>query len=204
MKLLAGVETPDHGEIEQTATIAYKPQTLQVSSAELVMQVLQKATQKHTNDLIIPLKLQDLLMRPLNTLSGGELQRVAIARALAEDAQLILLDEPSAYLDTEQRLVLAKIIRQLGDTKEVSLLVVDHDLLFLDYLSDRLLVFEGEPAREGRASGPHSMEEGMNTFLRGLNITFRRDEHNKRPRANKEDSQLDRTQRTTGKWYYTS
>lgn len=204
MKLLAGVEAPDRGNIEQTTTIAYKPQTLQVSSPELVMLVLQKAVQKHTNDIINPLKLHDLLTRPLNTLSGGELQRVAIARALAEDAQLILLDEPSAYLDTEQRLILAKIIRQLADTKEVSILVVDHDLLFLDYLSDRLLVFEGEPAREGRVTGPHHMEEGMNTFLRGLNITFRRDEHNKRPRANKEDSQLDRTQRATGKWYYTS
>jgi ATP-binding cassette subfamily E protein 1 len=89
------------------------------------------------------------------------------------------------------------------DTKGKAALVIDHDLLFIDYISQKITVFDGIPATSGSVHGPMSMESGMNMFLKDLGITFRRDEENHRPRANKLDSQMDREQKSSGKLYYT-
>jgi ATP-binding cassette subfamily E protein 1 len=112
------------------------------------------------------------------------------------------LDEPSAYLDVEQRLQVAKVVRRVIEKREAAALVVDHDLLSVDFVSDRLLVFSGEPGREGRTIGPLEMREGMNIFLRDLGVTFRRDPQTGRPRANKPGSTLDREQRGRGEYFY--
>lgn len=141
-------------------------------------------------------------MRKLNELSGGELQKVAIAHCLSQDVDIMLMDEPSAYLDVEQRLTVSKVIKDVMFTTGKSAIIVDHDLLFIDYLSDKLIVFDGEPAIKGIANTPMPMADGMNKFLSELNITFRRDEENYRPRINKEDSQKDREQKSIGKLYY--
>jgi ATP-binding cassette subfamily E protein 1 len=202
VKLLAEIEKPDKGKITEKVKVSYKPQYIDTNSDELVMSVLQDAIQKYTTQLINPLHIKPLLMKPLNELSGGELQRVAIVSALSNDVDLYLLDEPSAYLDVEQRLIVSKVIRAFVEEKGKTALVVDHDLLFLDYLSLRLLVFEGIPAIKGEAKGPFAMEEGMNMFLKDLGITFRRDPENNRPRTNKEDSVKDREQKSAGKYYY--
>jgi ATP-binding cassette subfamily E protein 1 len=202
VKMLANVLKPDAGEVEVPVKVAYKPQYLDSSSEELVSVVLQNAVGKYEVPLIRPLGLKRLLLKPINTLSGGELQRVAIAHCLSQDADLFLLDEPSAYLDVEQRMAVAKAIKDLAGQRGITVLVVDHDLLFLDYLADELMVFTGIPARTGKAQGPFSMEQGMNTFLREINITLRRDEESKRPRINKPGSRLDREQKETGKLYY--
>ena len=200
VKILAGViKTKDDDQLKMK--VSYKPQYLEPSD-DLVMSVLGRAIQKYEIQLIRPLNLKDLFMRKLNELSGGELQKVAIAHCLSQDADIILMDEPSAYLDVEQRLIVSKVIKDIMFTTGRSAIIVDHDLLFIDYLSDKLIVFDGEPAIHGIANTPMSMGEGMNKFLSELNITFRRDEENHRPRINKEDSQKDREQKSTGKLYY--
>ncbi|PLW80541.1 ribosome biogenesis/translation initiation ATPase RLI [Candidatus Woesearchaeota archaeon] len=181
--------------------LAYKPQYLD-KTEDLVIVYLQNAIDKYHNSIIRPLEIEPLYEKTLNQLSGGELQRVCIAKILAEDAELYLLDEPSAYLDAEQRLIVSKVIKEMMVVKDASCLVVDHDLLFIDYLSDRLLVFEGVPAISGEAKGPFSMQDGMNNFLRELNMTFRRDPDSNRPRANKPESQMDRQQKSENKLYY--
>lgn len=192
-------------KLNATATIpelkiAYKPQYIE--SSDTLVRLYLKDALKYELQLIRPLHLQPLLDLQLNELSGGELQRVTIAKTLAQDAHLYFLDEPSAYLDVEQRLALSKVVATMMDVKRASALVVDHDLLFIDYISKRLLVFAGEPAIKGQATGPFGMEEGMNNFLDGLDITFRRDETNNRPRVNKTESQKDKEQKNTGKLYY--
>ncbi len=202
VKILAEEAKPDKGEVTKKVKVSYKPQYLESSSDELVINVIRDAVEKYTNQVINPLEIKPLFTKKLNELSGGELQRVSIAIALAKDADLFLLDEPSAYLDIEQRLIVSKVIRNLMEEKGKSALVVDHDLLFLDYLSKKLMVFDGEPAVNGEAKGPFSMEEGMTHFLKDLQITFRRDEENKRPRANKLDSVKDREQKKADKYYY--
>jgi ATP-binding cassette subfamily E protein 1 len=201
VKILAGViKTKDDAD-QLKLRVSYKPQYLETSD-ELVMIALQRAIQKYEIHLIRPLNLKDLFMRKLNELSGGELQKVAIAHCLSQDADIILMDEPSAYLDVEQRLIVSKVIKDMMFTTGRSAIIVDHDLLFIDYLSDKLIVFDGVPAVQGIANPPMSMDDGMNKFLSELNITFRRDEENNRPRINKEDSQKDKEQKSTGKLYY--
>ncbi|MDP2750897.1 MAG: ATP-binding cassette domain-containing protein, partial [Nanoarchaeota archaeon] len=203
VKILAGVVEKDSGELNETIKVSYKPQYLE-SSDDLVINVLQESVKKYDTQLINPLDIKPLLMKPLNELSGGELQRVAIAACLGREAQLYLLDEPSAYLDVEQRLLVAKIVREFMEHKGSSALIVDHDLLFIDNLSERLIVFNGEPAVNGDAKGPFSMKDGMNIFLKDLNITVRRDHDSGRPRINKEESVKDREQKSKGELYYTS
>ncbi len=74
--------------------------------------------------------------------------------------------------------------------------LVDHDIVFIDYISDRAMVFNGTPGfRKGHASKPTDLRSSMNEFLGNLNITFRRDKETKRPSQNKLDSYLDRTKR---------
>lgn len=198
IKILAGLTKPDKGQATKT-TIAYKPQYIQITEDKLVMDVLRKADR---NTLVEPLELHDLMQSKLSMLSGGELQRVAIAQCLSQDAELYLLDEPSAHLDVEQRIKLAKIIRNLCERKEMSIVIVDHDLLFMDYLSERIMIFKGIPAQQGISEGPYGQEKGMNTFLKILNITVRRDQETQRPRINKPDSVIDREQKETGRYYY--
>jgi ATP-binding cassette, sub-family E, member 1 len=181
--------------------IAYKPQQIAVTDL-IVQEVLGEALQ-YEMQLMKPLELNALLERQLSELSGGQLQRVMIAATLAKEADLYLLDEPSAYLDVEQRLIISKVIRDMMEAKGKAALVIDHDLLFIDYISQKLIIFDGLPGRSGSANGPMSMEQGMNTFLSDLGITFRRDEENQRPRANKNGSQMDREQKSSGKLYYT-
>ena len=202
IKILAGEIEADSGKFSKKIKVAYKPQYLESESEEMVMVVLQEVIKKKTNQLINPLDIKPLLNKKLNELSGGELQRVSIALCLGQEADLYLLDEPSAYLDVEQRLKISKIIKDIMEKSGKTALIVDHDLLFVDYLSQKLLVFEGTPAKSGNAKGPFVMEDGMNLFLKDLSITFRRDEESHRPRVNKEDSVKDREQKSKGKFYY--
>ena len=201
VKLLANAISTDKGEISGSVKVSYKPQYLESNSPELVSVVL-KDVMKYEHQIFHPLNLQGLMLKKVNELSGGELQRVAIAHCLSQDADLYLLDEPSAYLDVEQRLIISKVIRDVMEQRGKSALIVEHDLLFIDYVSHKLIVCDGEPAVDGNVQGPFPMEEGMTLFLKELGITFRRDAESHRPRVNKEDSVKDREQKNTGKYYY--
>jgi len=201
MRILANEIKPDAGEITEKVKISYKPQYLKTSD-DLVMSIMKPAIDNYDTLLIKPLNIKPLLLKKLNELSGGELQRVAIVHCLSQEADLFLLDEPSAYLDVEQRLIVSKVIRDFAEHKACTALVVDHDLLFIDYISERLSVFDGEPAVRGLVNGPFPMEEGMNFFLKDMNITLRRDIESHRPRVNKAGSQKDSVQKKTGKLYY--
>jgi len=202
VKILAGVLEPDSGSITQKVKVSYKPQYLVSDSEEIVANLLKDAFSKYDIQLAKPLELKELAAKKLSQLSGGELQKVAIAECLSKDADVYLLDEPSAYLDVEQRLLVSKILRDMMEHKNASSLIVDHDLLFIDYLSDDLVVFGGKPAKNGIVDGPFSMQEGMNRFLHTLNITMRRDAESGRPRINKPYSQMEKKQKSEGRLYY--
>ncbi len=202
IKILAGVLEKDKGEIDGEIKVSYKAQYLESDSDILVADFLKEAINNYNNQLINPLDLEKLYTQKLSDLSGGQLQRVAVAHCLSQDAELFLLDEPSAYLDVEQRLLISKVIRNVAEERDVAILVVDHDLMFLDNLSDRLIVFSGIPAKEGLLKGPFSLQEGMSLFLKELDITLRRDLNSNRPRINNPGSVKDREQREEGKYYY--
>jgi ATP-binding cassette subfamily E protein 1 len=205
-KLLAGVETPTSGNIETTLKISYKPQYIRADTSDTVEMYLRQRTSKfdsslYQHEIIESLSLQVILQSPVDALSGGELQRVAIAGCLSREADLYILDEPSAHLDVEQRVKVTSMIKHHAEGKKVGIMVIDHDIYLIDMISERILVFEGEPGRQGTAAGPFKMREGMNRFLEALDVTFRRDQSG-RPRINKPGSFLDREQKASGEYYY--
>ena len=202
MKILAGELKPDNTTLKQKAKISYKPQYISYTGESTVEDLFSELNlEEIKNTLIKPLEIDMLLEKKAKNLSGGELQRVSIALCLAKDAEIYLLDEPSAYLDVEQRLIIGKTIRNHIATKKCSSIIIDHDLTFIDYVSDRIMVFTGESAIHGNATGPFAVEYGMNTLLKYLEITVRRDPQTKRPRINKFDSVLDREQKQNGNYY---
>jgi len=210
MRMLAGEIKPDSGEIDSAAKISYKPQyikpTFDGTVRELFMDQLGTAYENSffKSEIAHPMNLKFMMDRELTTLSGGELQRVAISLCLARTADIYLLDEPSAYLDSTQRMQVSKTIRSVVEKTARSAVVIDHDVYMVDMISDSLLVFSGTPSKSGKAVGPMTMREGMNEFLSLMDITFRRDTDTRRPRINKKDSKLDREQRSAGEYYYSS
>jgi len=205
-RLLAGVEEPDGGPVELEARVSYKPQYLKATTSDTVEFFLRQNTRvfdssMYQHDIIEPLTLAPLLQSPIDTLSGGELQRVAIAACLSRDADLYILDEPSAHLDVEQRVRITRMFKHHVDGRDAAILVIDHDIYLIDMISERILVFDGEPGIRGEATGPFSMRQGMNRFLSRLGVTFRRDQSG-RPRINKPGSYLDRDQKASGEYYY--
>jgi len=206
-KLLAGRLEPTAGSVDTSLDIAYKPQYIEIDQPMRVDAFLASITDDFgtsywNTEIAQPLQLDAVMEQQLTDLSGGERQRVAIAACLSEDADLYLLDEPSAHLDVEQRVLATSAIRRYAENHDATAMVIDHDIYMIDLLADRLLVFDGEPAREGYAAPPQGMREGMNEFLGNLDITFRRDERTSRPRINKPGSQLDREQKNAGEHYY--
>ncbi len=200
ISMLSGVLTPQEGRIERHIRIAVKPQYLSTRD-EPVGIFLKDAYARFKRSIIQPLELDGLEDRHLNQLSGGELQRVWVAWTLSQDADVYLLDEPSAFLDVEQRLAVSRAIRLVVDEREKAAIIVDHDLLFLHHASDTALVFTGRPGREGHAHTPVAFAEGLNAYLKVLDITIRRDSETGRPRINKPGSVLDRRQREEGRYY---
>lgn len=206
-KILAEVEKPDSGEVEEDVKISYKPQYI-ISDFEgrvedyLYTYAPTYGSNLFKTEIMKPFSLEELLEKQVNDLSGGELQRLAIASTLSKEADIYLFDEPTAFLDVEQRLVAGRAIRKIIESKNRASIIIDHDILFIDYVSDRAMVFYGEPGKEGIASAPTDLRNAMNKFLKNLNITFRRDKETKRPRVNKLDSYLDREQKGNGEYYY--
>lgn len=206
-KILAGEEKSDKGRVEQKVKIAYKPQYI-VSDFDgtvenfLYMNAPSYGSNIFKSEIGKPFALDELLDKEIKDLSGGELQRVAVATTLAKDADIYLFDEPTAFLDVEQRLNAGRAISKIVESKNAASLIIDHDIVFIDYVSDRAMVFQGEPGLNGKATAPADLRTSMNTFLSDLNITFRRDKETKRPRVNKLDSYLDREQKEQGEYYY--
>ncbi len=205
-KLLAGVEIPTTGKIETTLRISYKPQYIKAETSDSVEMYLRGITTKfdssfYQHEIIESLSLEPILHSSVDTLSGGELQRVSIAACLSREADLYILDEPSAHLDVEQRVNVTRMIKHHAEGREAGIMVIDHDIYLIDMISERILVFEGESGISGTAAGPFKMRDGMNRFLDALEVTFRRDQSG-RPRINKPDSFLDREQKSNGEFYY--
>jgi len=211
VRMLAGAETPTRGAPPPGVSVSYKPQYLKATQG---WSLRERSTalagepgfdaRTFERELVPGLHLDEVLDVALPDLSGGELQRAAVALALARPATLYLLDEPSAYLDADERMAMARLLRRQVERQAASALVVDHDVYFLDLACDALVVFRHPDADPGRGvgEGPFPMRDGMNRLLREVDVTFRRDAETLRPRINREGSALDREQREKGEYYY--
>ena len=208
MKMIANVEKPDSGSVDTKLKIAYKPQYLSNDIDVDVISVLNKANEglvegsQEEEQIVDPLKIKKLYNKSIKNLSGGELQKVSIVTCLLQKADLYALDEPSAFLDVEDRIAVAKFIQQFTRSYGKSAMIIDHDVQLLDLVSDSMVIFEGTSGINGHASSPLPKVEAMNKFLKSLDITFRRDEKSQRPRVNKENSRLDKIQKAESNFYY--
>jgi ATP-binding cassette subfamily E protein 1 len=209
VKILAGLEKSDDKQTFGELTVSYKPQYIAAEFAGTVQELLIGVAKEnftsgwYTTEILQPLRVNPLLDRNVMELSGGELQKVAIAACLSRKADLFLLDEPSAYLDVEERLNMARTIRRIVEAHNVPAFVVEHDVVTQDFIANRLMIFSGESGVNGVANPPTSLRKGMNGFLKEMNVTFRRDSITRRPRVNKEGSKLDAFQKQIGEYYYT-
>ncbi len=207
-KLLAGAIPADNDLEVPKLNISMKPQKIAPKFPGTVRQLFFKRIRasflhpQFQTDVCKPLKIDDIIDQEVQHLSGGELQRVAITLALGTQADIYLIDEPSAYLDSEQRIICSKVIRRFILHAKKTAFIVEHDFIMATYLADRVIVFEGEPSKNAYAREPESLLTGCNRFLKNLNVTFRRDPNSFRPRINKLDSQMDKEQKASGNYFF--
>ena len=208
MKMIAGVEKPDSGSVGKKIKISYKPQYLTNDVDIEVITMLESANDGFIDDtteeeqIIEPLRIKKLYNKSMKYLSGGELQKVAVATCLLKKADLYALDEPSAFLDVEDRITVGKFLQKFCRSFGKSAIVIDHDLQLMDLVSDSMVIFEGTSSVKGHATSPLPKIDAMNRFLKSLDITFRRDEKSRRPRVNKDGSRLDKDQKGNQNYYY--
>lgn len=207
MKILAGVEQSDSGTVTGDIKLSYKPQYLQADTdmdvSELLSRTIDGSIEGSDEEerIVYPLRVTKLYTKKINSLSGGELQKVAVTASLLRKADLYCLDEPSAFLDVEDRIAVAKFIQKFVRSFGKSAIIIDHDLQLMDLVSDRIVIFEGESGRSGMAHSPTTKTDAMNKFLETLDMSFRRDEKSMRPRVNKANSRLDKQQKASGTFY---
>jgi len=200
---------PDDESIEvPELNVSFKPQMISPKFPGTVRELFLRKVKdaflhpQFQADVLKPLSISHLMDQKVQHLSGGELQRVALVLCLGTPADVYLIDEPSAYLDSEQRLIAAKVIKRFIMHTKKTAFVVEHDFIMATYLATRVIVYEGTASVDCTANTPQSLLSGMNKFLRGLEITFRRDPENHRPRINKMDSIKDREQKEAGTYFF--
>lgn len=207
VRMLAGREKPDGDVQVPEMHISYKPQKINPKFPGTVRELLHRKVTSFSHpqfqtDVVKPMNLDGIIDQKVLNLSGGELQRVAMVLCLGTPADIYLIDEPSAYLDSEQRIIAARMIKRYILHCKKTAFVVEHDFIMATYLADRVIVYEGQPSVECTANAPQPLLSGMNTFLQQLNITFRRDPTNFRPRINKLNSVKDAEQKKKGTYFY--
>ena len=210
IRMLAG-HMPADGDDEAQCpklNVSYKPQKISPKFDGTVRMLLHKKIRdtsihpQFISDVMKPMLMEPLMDQEVKHLSGGELQRVALVIALGTPADLYLIDEPSAYLDSEQRITAARVIKRFIVHAKKTAFIVEHDFIMATYLADRVIVYEGTPSVSCTATAPQPLLNGMNTFLKALEVTYRRDPENHRPRINKLDSVKDVEQKSSGTFFF--
>ena len=188
--------------------VSIKPQYIEIEDLNVVSELIMKIklsahlSQSFKKRILNSLSLENIKNRKISELSGGELQRVAIAKCITTEADIYLLDEPSAFLDVEMRLNVAQLLRKSIEELKKAAFVVEHDIITQDFIADSILVFKGSPGLRGKALPPQNLRDGFNQFLKIMEITFRRDSISKRPRVNKLNSNKDTYQKSINEYYY--
>ncbi|KAF7042712.1 hypothetical protein CFC21_052231 [Triticum aestivum] len=175
IRMLAGLLKPDTMEGTEVEipefNVSYKPQKISPKFQHPVRHLLHsKIRDSYTHpqfvsDVMKPLQIEQLMDQEVINLSGGELQRVALCLCLGKPADIYLIDEPSAYLDSEQRIVASKVIKRFILHAKKTAFIVEHDFIMATYLADKVIVYEGLASIDCTANAPQSLVSGMNKFL---------------------------------------
>lgn len=165
---LDGIDLADLSRRERARKIALVPQETRISFPLTARELVLLGRSPHTGPFgweggedfrvadaaMERTATRELATRPVEELSGGERQRVVLARALAQEPRVLLLDEPTAYLDLRHTVVLLDLARDLARSEGVALAIVLHDLNLASMYCDRLLLLDG-----GRAHASGRPEE---------------------------------------------
>ena len=170
IKLLAGHLQPDGDESVPELNVSYKPQKISPKFEGTVRNLLLKKIKgafllpQFQSDVVKPMQIDNIIDQAVTTLSGGELQRVAIVLALGQPADIYLIDEPSAYLDSEQRIIAAKVIRKFIMHSKKTAFIVEHDFIMATYLADRVIVYDGIPSVKAHANRFYLFNQALNHY----------------------------------------
>ncbi len=205
MKALAGLIETSIGRLDLGIKIAYKPQIVKPFDM-LVSDALLNMAPEYQNDMNITSALNKLginriINKNVKNLSGGELQKLAIMMTLMQKADIYLIDEPSANLDIEDRLECMNIISSFISSRSKCAIVVDHDLTFLDSTCPKSILFRGKKGINGMTDEIENTGKAINSFLKGIGVTIRRDKDSGRPRINQRGSRLDIEQKAAGNYF---
>ncbi len=97
---------------------------------------------KIVEEVINDLNLQNLALRKLGELSGGELQKVIIARALAQKPKVLLLDEPTSNLDIKNQIEILRLVRRIVRERRISAIIATHDLSLATLFADKVVMMK--------------------------------------------------------------
>ena len=167
---------------------------------------------KVMEEIVNILDLRNVLEKKVKNLSGGELQRFIIAMVYIQQTDIYMFDEPCTYLDIKQRLKAARAIRQLIKHDNY-VIVVEHDLSILEYVSDYVCCLYGVPKEYGVLSMTYSAKEGIDIFLEGFipseDVRFRKTElifkmSNENEKEDEEDKEETKEQMASnpGYWHF--
>jgi ATP-binding cassette, sub-family E, member 1 len=208
IKLLAG-QIIAEGFVNQNLSVSVKDQNVFIYNNDdvLVKKYLYERIgnmmydDEFRNNIIHPLGIDQLMDLTVKHLSGGQRQKIALSVCLGKEADIYLLDEPSTYIDVEDRMTISKILKHFTYFYKKSLFLVEHDMIMATSTCDKVIVFSGEPSIKCKASKPIDIKTGINEFLKILDVTMRKDTTSGRPRINKKDSTLDREQKRNGQYF---
>ena len=209
IKLLGQLLKTDGFNISANLSVSIKEQEVYSDNTNIVKDYLYKQignmlyNMDFIHMIIGPLGINQIFDLVICELSGGQMQRVQIACCLGKVADIYLLDEPSAFIDIEDRIQISKILRQFVTTNKKCMFLVEHDMIMATSTCDKVICFTGEPGINCKASAPTDIKQGINQFLKILGITMRRDKYGTtgRPRINKKDSQADREQKKSDQYF---
>lgn len=158
--LLDGQEMGQMSSMEIAKKIGYVPQSISNTFPATVFDTVLMGRRPHLGwrsseedidtvlEVLTMLKIRYLAMRDFNEISGGQQQKVLIARALAQDAEILLLDEPTSNLDIRHQLEVMEILTKLVKKKGLSVMMAIHDLNLASRYSDRIIMLNGGGIRD--------------------------------------------------------
>ncbi len=204
-KAITGLVETDNGRLELGLKISYKPQFIEASDVivrDMLISIKRDFLSSETfSGIMKRLGIDRILNKNMKNLSGGELQKLAIFSTLLRDADIYLFDEPSANLDLEDRLEAINIVGSFIKANKKGAIIIDHDLMFINAISTRAALFEGTPNKSGRMGNITRTEEAINSLLKRVDITMRKDPDSGRPRINSPNSRLDIEQKKSGRMF---
>jgi iron complex transport system ATP-binding protein len=140
--------------VERAKTIAYVPQGAHTHFPISVFDTILLGRRPYLNwrpkqsdidmvgNIIEQMNLEDLAMRDIGEISGGERQKVIVAKAIAQEPQVLLFDEPTTFLDLKYQLKIMEFIRDLIDEKQLCAVLTTHDLNLAMQFADRIAVLK--------------------------------------------------------------